>query len=575
MSSGNGLEQTPVTTTAAASSSTSSNNPTNSSNTNANNTSTASSNSTAFQPVRNSSENIGHSFDNSMQMFAMKQQQQPMTSPVTGTIYTGPPAKYLSNGGMNSNGYPVSGPMRPMLPPQQQNRYGSYNGNNNDNGGSGIQVQRRQNNSGVDNATNDSVNTRKVFVGGLSPDTKMEHLCEYFAKFGNVESATVKFDKSGRSKGFGFVLFEDRDSTDQVYSQDLHVIQGKRVDTKSAHRRDQALARKVFVGGLDTEVSDAELRDYFSQYGKIAQIEAPVDKIKQKRRPFCFILFENEQSAEEVLKQPRHTLAGKSIDCKRANPKTTENNQQNNSVNNPMQAPMAHYNMPGLAQNLFQYQQQARSQQPSTHQQLQYQQAALAAQQQQHYPYYNSSSMSMSSTQQHQPTNQQGQNRSQSSRQQLASNNQGLAQPWSPISPAQWPNTNYADPRSYGSYGPSSASGSNGAWQVGPPQGNTYGQGRTPSTGPSGNPGNTAVGPPQTQPQFGGANSNSAQYSYAGWGFGQPQGSQGPPSAGPPPNQYNYGADSSNGQPNAFAYQPPTGYDHFSSDSAPPSNYSR
>ena len=43
-----------------------------------------------------------------------------------------------------------------------------------------------------------------------------EHLCEYFSKFGNVESATVKFDKSGRSKGFGFVLFEDRDSTEKV-----------------------------------------------------------------------------------------------------------------------------------------------------------------------------------------------------------------------------------------------------------------------------------------------------------------------------------------------------------------------
>ena len=94
-----------------------------------------------------------------MQMFAMK--QQPMTSPVTGTIYTGPPAKYLSNGGMNSNGYATSGSMRPMLSSQQQqqqNRYGSYNGNNY-NSGSGMQQQqqRRQNNSGVDNATNDSV----------------------------------------------------------------------------------------------------------------------------------------------------------------------------------------------------------------------------------------------------------------------------------------------------------------------------------------------------------------------------------------------------------------------------------
>ncbi|CAF1618329.1 unnamed protein product [Adineta ricciae] len=573
-SSGNGLDQIPTST--AGSSTTTSNNPVNNNNTNSNNNSNGNNNNNpTFQSGRNSSDNMGHTFENPMQMFAMK--QQPMTSPITGTIYTGPPAKYLSNGGMNSNGYASAGSMRPMLLPQQQqhqNRYGTHNGNNNNNGSSMQQQQRRQNNGGVDNATNDSVNTRKVFVGGLSPDTKMEHLCEYFTKFGNVESATVKFDKSGRSKGFGFVLFEDRDSTDKVYSQDSHIIQGKRVDTKSAHRRDQALARKVFVGGLDVEVTDTELRDYFSKFGKIAQIEAPVDKIKQKRRPFCFVLFENEESAEEVLQQPRHTINGKSIDCKRANPKSTENNQQNNT-NHSMQAPMPHYNMPGLNQTPFQYPQQQRSQQASSHQQLQYQQAALAAQQQ-HYPFYNSSSMGMSSAQQHPSTNQQGQTRSQSNRQQLPSNNQGLPQPWSPISPAQWPNTNY-DPRSYGSYGPSSASGSNPTWQVGPPppQGNSYGQGRTPSNGPSGNPGNAAVGPPQAQPQFGGANSNSPQYSYASWGFGQPQGSQGPPSAGPPPNQYNYGAESTNGPPNAFAYPAPTAYDHFSSDSAPPSTYSR
>ena len=133
-----------------------------------------------------------------------------------------------------------------------------------------------------------------------------------------------------------------------------------------------------------------------------------------------------------------------------------------------------------------------------------------------------------------------------------------------------------ADPRSYGSYGPSSASASNATWQVGPPQGNSYGQGRTPSGGPTGNPGNTAVGPPQSQGQYGGANSNSAQYPYPAWSYSQPQGSQGPPSAGPPPpNQYNYGADSSNGPPSGFAYPAATGYDHFSSDSAPPPNYSR
>ncbi len=49
----------------------------------------------------------------------------------------------------------------------------------------------------------------------------------------------------------------------------MHIIQGKRVDTKSAHRRDQALARKVFVGGLDPEIADGEIQEYFSQFGKV------------------------------------------------------------------------------------------------------------------------------------------------------------------------------------------------------------------------------------------------------------------------------------------------------------------
>jgi hypothetical protein len=154
MSTGNGLDQTAATNGGA--SSTTSTNATNGNTTNPNNTSTANNNNnTAFQPVRNNAESMGHSFDNSMQMFAMK--QQPMTSPITGTIYTGPPAKYLSNGGMNSNGYASGGSMRPMLPPQQQqqNRYGSYNGINSNSGGT--MQQRRQNNGGVDNATNDSV----------------------------------------------------------------------------------------------------------------------------------------------------------------------------------------------------------------------------------------------------------------------------------------------------------------------------------------------------------------------------------------------------------------------------------
>jgi cold-inducible RNA-binding protein len=50
----------------------------------------------------------------------------------------------------------------------------------------------------------------KVFVGGLPFSTTDDELREIFAAHGKVASANVVRDReTGRSKGFGFVEFED------------------------------------------------------------------------------------------------------------------------------------------------------------------------------------------------------------------------------------------------------------------------------------------------------------------------------------------------------------------------------
>lgn len=52
----------------------------------------------------------------------------------------------------------------------------------------------------------------KLFVGGLPFSTTDDELKELFAAHGAVASATVVRDRdSGRSKGFGFVEFENDD----------------------------------------------------------------------------------------------------------------------------------------------------------------------------------------------------------------------------------------------------------------------------------------------------------------------------------------------------------------------------
>ncbi|KAG6900214.1 hypothetical protein C0993_001479 [Termitomyces sp. T159_Od127] len=88
-------------------------------------------------------------------------------------------------------------------------------------------------------------NTR-YFVGGLSPNTTAESMKEFFGAFGKVVDATVMVDReSGRSKGFGFVTYEDASNADQLVGKIGLILDDKQIEVKMAQprsQRDQARA---------------------------------------------------------------------------------------------------------------------------------------------------------------------------------------------------------------------------------------------------------------------------------------------------------------------------------------------
>eukprot|EP00249_Psilotum_nudum_P020648 c27792_g1_i1 orf=605-1678(+) len=78
--------------------------------------------------------------------------------------------------------------------------------------------------------------TKKIFVGGLAPSVSEEDFKEYFASFGTVVEHQIMQDHStGRSRGFGFVTFENEQIVDDILIQGkVHELGGKQVEIKKA-----------------------------------------------------------------------------------------------------------------------------------------------------------------------------------------------------------------------------------------------------------------------------------------------------------------------------------------------------
>lgn len=81
--------------------------------------------------------------------------------------------------------------------------------------------------------------TSKVFVGGLSWDTQDAQLSQAFAAIGPVREAKVITDReTGRSRGFGFVTFDNADDArTAIEKMDGTMLDGRTIRVDQANDR--------------------------------------------------------------------------------------------------------------------------------------------------------------------------------------------------------------------------------------------------------------------------------------------------------------------------------------------------
>ncbi|BFZ65101.1 hypothetical protein YB2330_006264 [Saitoella coloradoensis] len=181
-------------------------------------------------------------------------------------------------------------------------------------------------NGGSNQGSGSNKDDGKMFIGGLNWETTEASMREYFEQFGPVTDCSVMRDGvSGRSRGFGFLTFENPESVDKVVAQE-HYLDGKRVDPKRAiPREEQSQTSKIFVGGVSPETSEQQFRTFFSQFGKVVDATLMIDKETGRARGFGFVTFETDAAVEQCVSQGGGflNLNGKQVEVKRAQPKGT------------------------------------------------------------------------------------------------------------------------------------------------------------------------------------------------------------------------------------------------------------
>jgi len=79
------------------------------------------------------------------------------------------------------------------------------------------------------------ISVKKLFIGGLSDEMEDDDLRSYFGEYGNVINVEqLKFNDTGKKRGFGFIEFDDYDPVDKIVLVGKHNFKGRRLEVKKA-----------------------------------------------------------------------------------------------------------------------------------------------------------------------------------------------------------------------------------------------------------------------------------------------------------------------------------------------------
>ncbi|EEF40297.1 Heterogeneous nuclear ribonucleoprotein A1, putative [Ricinus communis] len=191
---------------------------------------------------------------------------------------------------------------------------------------------------------------RKIFVHGLGWDSTAETLTNAFKQYGEIEDCKAVCDKvSGKSKGYGFILFKKRSGARKALEEPQKKIGNRMtacqlasmgpVPTSTAPANTPApgqqqvseyTQRKIYISNVGADLDPQQLTSFFSKFGEIEEGPLGLDKLTGKPKGFCLFVYKSVESAKKALEEPHKNFEGHILHCQKAvdGPKHGKSQQQ-------------------------------------------------------------------------------------------------------------------------------------------------------------------------------------------------------------------------------------------------------
>lgn len=154
----------------------------------------------------------------------------------------------------------------------------------------------------------------EIYIGNLSWNADEEDLRLLFQPYGRIVRVRILREQDGRSRGVGFVEFEESEAVGNAVSLNGNEYMGRtlRVSRAGELGETKAHVSTVFVGNVSYQCSENDLRELFSRAGEIKTIRLACDS-DGRPKGFAHIEFEDQEGVARAIALTNTDLKGRRI----------------------------------------------------------------------------------------------------------------------------------------------------------------------------------------------------------------------------------------------------------------------